>query len=173
MTDLRRYLNLIEAQSAPIPTSLFHGSTNRIEEVKPFIHIGSYNAAVHRGAVVAFRETKADPMAQIIIHEFIPTFTNPIFIQDLSGKGATHNSPSDYADLLPKTMRVQLSKKGYSWITLAEVLIENGYDSLSYRNNFEDAGSISYVVVDPKTIGIKTTSIITLKEAAAHLGVEL
>jgi hypothetical protein len=162
MDDLRRWMRLVEMTGAPHGKIVAWHATSlslQIDKVLPFMHLGTYEAAVQRG-----KRYKS-----FMLYEFELNVTKPLECRD--GMGAQHPVEGMIEWLETKLqLRFQTvdrllmqcradQQRGIppslaGGRAVASVLRRRGYDFLWYKNAIEDPGSISWIVIDPSHVMI-------------------
>lgn len=160
MIDVRRWIRLVEMESAPHGRIVAWHATSPsllIDKVIPFMHLGTHEAAVERG-----KRYKSP-----VLYEFELNVTKPLECRD--GMGAQHP-----VDGMIEWLETEL-QLGFQTVdrllmqcradqqrgippslaggrAVASVLRRRGYDFLWYKNAIEDPGAISWIVIDPSHV---------------------
>lgn len=137
------------------PHTLFHSSPASITSFAPLSHFGSRAAALQR-ATNAVHQNRPMKLYEVNLNS-----ENPLRIRDLTSKirSSNHNW-SNLADLLHYTVKkITAAERDSIYAAAApsgtnseggtqrliEVLQSHGWDALVYKNEFEDAGSQSWI----------------------------
>jgi hypothetical protein len=144
-----------------INTIAYHGSTDDINEFRPFSHFGSEQAAHDR---MDYKKVKNGKVYKVELN-----IKNPLTIKDFPG---VHYDRIYAFALRDKKL---ISQEEMEYITFEEnpqelrkklltKLKDLGIDGFVYKNRYEDKGNTSYVIVDPNQAKIIDVQKVALDE---------
>jgi len=129
----------------------YHGTTDDIVEFHPLTHFGTEKAAKDRMTYKKIKDGK--------IYKVDLDIKNPLTIKDFAG--------NHYDRVYAFTLRDKklISQEEMEFITtennpqelrkrLLDKLRDLGIDGFAYKNRYEDKGSLSYVIVDPRQVKV-------------------
>jgi hypothetical protein len=129
----------------------YHGTTDDIVEFHPLTHFGTEKAAKDRMTYKKIKDGK--------IYKVDLDIKNPLTIKDFAG--------NHYDRVYAFTLRDKklISQEEMEFITtennpqelrkrLLDKLRDLGIDGFVYKNRYEDKGSLSYVIVDPRQVKV-------------------
>lgn len=122
----------------PMALRLFHGTDREFEIPRPLTHLGTQEAALaapsFRGVLMAFRLLVDRPLA----------------VPDTAGGGDAWYWLRWAVDRgLLEGIEFERWERRPTDEAAARLLLSTGHDTLVYRNLYEDAGSLSWVVLNP------------------------
>lgn len=135
--------------------TLWHASRARIAEAVPFMHLGTREAALARAetfrAPFLLHEVELETRASLRVNDSVAA-QHPVdgIVEWLETELGLDFALVD--ELLMKAREEQGAGVPRSLAgggMVAAVLRERGIDALSYENEVEDPGSISWIVLDP------------------------
>lgn len=133
----------------------YHGTDADIDVFRPLTHFGSLTSANDR---MSYKKIKGK------IYQVELYINNPAVIKDFAGI----HSPTQFAFAL-KHAKI-ISQDEMMTVTrlagqpeeqtpiLVDLIRSKGYDSIAYKNRYEDKGHISYVILDPSQAKIIDSS---------------
>lgn len=141
----------------------YHGTTDDIVEFHPLTHFGTEKAAKDRMTYKKIKDGK--------IYKVDLAIKNPLTIKDFAGN---HYDRVYAFTLRDKKLISQEEMEAITTINdkaelrkaLLTKLNELGIDGFVYKNRYEDKGSLSYVIVDPRQV--KILSVEPATEAVAE-----
>jgi len=133
----------------------YHGTFQpTLTNFKPLSHFGTLQAAEDRLKEKARREKIKTPGR---VYEVVLDIKNPFVAKDFAGV----HSPTHFAfDLKDRKLISQEEMVAITHLAgdprqaqaLIKKLRELGFDSIAYKNKYEDKGSTSYVILDPSQV---------------------
>jgi hypothetical protein len=146
-----------------INTVAYHGTTDDINEFRPFSHFGSEDAARDR---MDYKKVKNGKIYKVQLD-----IKNPLMTKDFPG---VHYDRLYAFELRDKKL---ISQEEMEYITfeknpqelrkrLLTKLNDLGIDGFVYKNRYEDKGNLSYVIIDPSQAKIIDVEEVELKESA-------
>lgn len=158
---------------------LFHVSNSEfiIDSFLPFSHFGSFRAAEDRS-----KSSKLNDGNELRFYEVEFLCSSPVRVKDIADKHRSNNHGlARFIDFLHYDAKLISSKERDVIFTAAAPLAENneqgfaalssilkdkGFDSIVYRNDFEDKGSDSWMNISADQV--KIISVMSLNEFIDH-----
>lgn len=135
------------------PTGVFevyHASPFQIEKFKPFTHFGTLEAAMHRARDLNI-------IGRGFLHKVKIDVTKSVEILDSGFDQHNLEGMITYLETMLALDYHEVESVLRAPVKAAKLLARYGYDTLYYKNRREDAGSDSWVCMQPKKIQIIET----------------
>lgn len=143
MIKLAHIVREVLKKEKPVDDILFHGTDNTfpLEDINLPAHFGTRKAARDIGGTRLIK-------ARVKMKNPVRMYDDQVQIWGLETVGGTlKNDLKVSKDDLDKYYDRYGAEQG-----LVELLLDLGYDGIVYKNEYEDVGSESYIVIDKNTI---------------------
>lgn len=149
--------------------NFYHASRSDqvIEAFQPFTHFGTKRAALSRACGVTF-----DGVEAFRLYEVTLKIQNPLAIKDFSYGNhgwlrlvdALHYTKKIFSiDDRQAVFSAGAISEDQAFKQIRDLLTAKGFDGLNYKNWHEDPGSISYIVLYPEQVEIKSLETLNRK----------